>query len=88
MSYVGRISNPSGLTMAEQRAPAYTQGVNKMPLVEGKAAKSKQGFSKNVESEMNAGKSQKQSVAIAYSEAGEQRKHASKGQPHRHKEHR
>jgi len=44
-----------------------------MPLVKGKAAKSKKGFSENVKREMAAGKSQKQSVAIAYSEAGEKK---------------
>lgn len=36
-----------------------------MPLMHGK---SKQAFSHNVASEMNAGKPQKQAVAIAYSE--------------------
>jgi hypothetical protein len=40
-----------------------------MPLVKGNAAKSKKGFSTNVKREMKAGKPQKQSVAIAYSEA-------------------
>jgi hypothetical protein len=40
-----------------------------MPLVKGKAAKSKKGFSANVKAEMDAGKPQKQAVAIAYSEA-------------------
>ena len=40
---------------------------NKMPLVKGKKAKSKKGFSENVRREMNAGKTQKQAVAIAYS---------------------
>ena len=40
-----------------------------MPMVKGKAAKSKKGFSKNVKTEMEAGKPQKQAVAIAYSEA-------------------
>jgi len=46
-----------------------------MPLVKGKAAKTKKGFSTNVKREMEAGKKQKQAVAIAYSEAGEKRKH-------------
>jgi hypothetical protein len=50
-----------------------------MPLEKGKAAKSKKGFSKNVKTEMKAGKSQKQSLAIAYSEAGEKKKKMSKG---------
>lgn len=40
-----------------------------MPLVKGKAAKTKKGFSENVSREMEAGKPQKQAVAIAYSEA-------------------
>ena len=40
-----------------------------MPLVKGKAAKTRKGFSENVRREMAAGKPQAQSVAIAYSEA-------------------
>lgn len=44
-----------------------------MPLVKGAKAKTKSGFSKNVSTEMKSGKSQKQSVAIAYSEAGEKK---------------
>jgi hypothetical protein len=40
-----------------------------MPLVKGKAAKSKKGFSENIKREMEAGKPQKQAVAIAYSVA-------------------
>lgn len=40
-----------------------------MPLVKGKAAKTKKGFSANVKKEMKAGKPQKQAVAIAYSAA-------------------
>jgi len=40
-----------------------------MPLVKGKAAKSKKGFSENVRREMDAGKPQKQAVAIAYAVA-------------------
>lgn len=42
-----------------------------MPLVKGNKAKTKKGFSENVKREMEAGKPQKQAVAIAYSEAGE-----------------
>jgi hypothetical protein len=49
-----------------------------MPLKKGQAARTKEGFSDNVRAEMHAGKSQKQSVAIAYSEAGEGKKTASK----------
>lgn len=47
-----------------------------MPLVKGAKAKSKKGFSENVKREMEAGKPQKQAVAIAYSEArgGKKRK--------------
>ena len=45
-----------------------------MPLLGGKKAKTKEGFSKNVEAEMNAGKPQKQAVAIAYSKAREGKK--------------
>ncbi len=39
-----------------------------MPLVSGKAAKTKKGFSENVKREMEAGKPQRQAVAIAYSQ--------------------
>lgn len=45
-----------------------------MPLVKGRSAKTKKGFSENVKREMDSGKPQKQAVAIAYSEAGEKRK--------------
>ena len=40
-----------------------------MPLVKGAKAKTKKGFSKNVSTEMNAGKKQSQAVAISYSES-------------------
>ena len=49
-----------------------------MPLVKGKAASSKKGFSENVKTEMKAGKPQKQSVAIAYSEADRGKKKGKK----------
>lgn len=49
-----------------------------MPLVSGKAAKTKKGFSENIRREMDAGKPQKQAVAIAYSQAGEKRKKGKK----------
>jgi len=45
-----------------------------MPLVKGKKARTRAGFSENIRREMNAGKPQKQAVAIAYSEAGEKKK--------------
>lgn len=50
-----------------------------MPLVKGAAAKTRKGFSENIRREMHEGKSQKQSVAIAYSEAGEAKKKNKKG---------
>ena len=77
--------NPSGLTMKAQRSPAYGIGKKEkdVPLYSGEKAKTKEGFSANVKTEMEAGnKPQKQAVAIAYSKAGEHRK------THRHKEHR
>lgn len=40
-----------------------------MPLLKGAAAKTKKGFSKNVETEMRSGKKQSQAVAIAYAES-------------------
>lgn len=40
-----------------------------MPLVKGKKARTRKGFSENVKREMESGKPQKQAVAIAYSEA-------------------
>jgi hypothetical protein len=49
-----------------------------MPLKHGKDAKTKAGFSSNVKKEMESGKGQKQSVAIAYSEAGEKKKPTAK----------
>jgi hypothetical protein len=45
-----------------------------MPLVKGKKAKTRSGFSENVKREMNSGKPQNQALAIAYSEAGEKKK--------------
>ena len=45
-----------------------------MPLVKGAKARTKKGFSTNVKREMEAGKPQKQAVAIAYSEANEPKK--------------
>ena len=38
-----------------------------MPLIKGQKAKTKKGFSENIRREMDAGKEQKQAVAIAYS---------------------
>ncbi len=49
-----------------------------MPLVGGKKAKTKKGFSDNIKREMEAGKPQKQAVAIAYSKAREVKKRKKK----------
>jgi len=49
-----------------------------MPLVKGKAARSKKGFSENIKKEMKAGKPQKQAIAIAYSVAKESKKKTKK----------
>jgi len=40
-----------------------------MPLVTGPRAKTREGISENIRIEMHAGKSQKQAIAIALSEA-------------------
>lgn len=45
-----------------------------MPLVKGKKAKTKEGFSENIRREMDSGKPQKQAVAIAYSQTREGKK--------------
>jgi hypothetical protein len=45
-----------------------------MPLVKGAKARTRKGFGENVKREMDSGKSQKQSLAIAYSEAGEKKR--------------
>ncbi len=49
---------------------------DEMPLIGGKKAKTRKGFGENVKREMEAGKPQRQSVAIAYSKArgGKKRK--------------
>lgn len=45
-----------------------------MPLVKGKAAKTKVGISENIRREINSGKPRDQSIAIAMSEAGRSKK--------------
>jgi len=45
-----------------------------MPLVKGKKAATKAGISKNIKTEMKAGKPQKQAVAIALSTARSSKK--------------
>ncbi len=47
-----------------------------MPLVKGKKARTKKGFSENIRREMEAGKKQSQAIAIAYSEARRSKKKA------------
>lgn len=49
-----------------------------MPLVKGKKASTRKGFSANIKREMEEGKPQKQAVAIAYSEARRGKKKAKK----------
>lgn len=45
-----------------------------MPLVKGKAASIRKGFSENVKREIESGKPKKQALAISYSEAREGKK--------------
>ena len=45
-----------------------------MPLVKGKAASSKKGFSENISELRHSGYKEKQAVAIAYSEARQGKK--------------
>ena len=49
-----------------------------MPLVKGKKSRTRKGFSENIRREMEAGKPQKQAVAIAYSVARQSKKKAKK----------
>lgn len=49
-----------------------------MPLVKGKKACTRAGFSENIKREMHAKKPQKQAVAIAYSEAERGKKNSKK----------
>lgn len=45
-----------------------------MPLIKGKAAKTKKGISENISRERKSGRPEAQSIAIAMSEAGKSRK--------------
>lgn len=49
-----------------------------MPLVKGKKAKTREGFSQNVRTEYHHGKPLKQAVAIAYSVARQSKKKPAK----------
>lgn len=73
--------------MSKQRAPAYMMGrkENKMPLVH---SKSKEAIGENIKIEKNAGKPQKQAVAIALNTAREAGARIPKPSHGRHKEHR
>lgn len=90
MLYPGRVRNPSGLTMKQQRAPKYGYGENDMPLKEGKSQKT---ISENVSEMMHSGYPQKQAVAASLNKARESgahipKKHSSSDNYSRHKEHR
>lgn len=50
-----------------------SRGFKPMPLKKGK---SKKAISANIKTEMHTGKSQKQAIAIAYSEANESKKYS------------
>jgi hypothetical protein len=89
---VGRVSNPSGLTMESQRAPNYSMGKKEksMPLHKGK---SKKVIGENISEMVHAGHPQKQAIAASLNEARESgakipKKHASHSSHHRHKEYR
>ena len=45
-----------------------------MPLIKGQKAKTKKGISQNIKREMEAGKPQKQAIAIAMSVAGKSKR--------------
>lgn len=86
MSYVGRVSNPSGLTMAVQRQPNYSMGKS-MPLLPGK-----KNIGHNIEEMEEAGHPKDQAIAASLNKAREsgakipkKSEHSSHG---RHKEHR
>lgn len=102
MSYVGRIRNPSGLTMESQRAPNYSMDKedkeNKyMPLSKGT---SKKIIGENIKEMEESGHPKNQAVAAALNEARESganipmkqhKEHKAQNHKihnHRHKEHR
>ena len=88
---IGRVSNPTGLTMEVQRGPAYTMGKKerKMPLHKGKSSKV---IGENIGEMEAAGHPKAQAIAASLNEARESgakipKKHHSSSH-HRHKEHR
>ena len=93
MNYVDRVRNPSGLTMAEQRAPAYSMKEKDMPLHKGK---SRAVIGENIAEMEASGHPKDQAIAASLNEARESgakmpMKHHKKedhASGHRHKEHR
>ena len=68
-----------GLMHEMKRLELFEKNKGKdMPLVKGKAAKSKKGISENIRREVDSGKNVKQAAAIAYSVAGKSKKKAKK----------
>lgn len=90
MSFVGRVSNPSGLTMEAQRGPNHVMGKKerKMPLEPGK---SKKVIGENIGEMIHSGHPKKQAIAASLNTA---RKSGAKIPKHgkisdmRHKDHR
>lgn len=88
--YVGRVSNPSGLTMESQRGPSYISGKKEreMPLHKGK---SKKVIGENISEMVHSGHPQKQAVAASLNMARKSGAHIAK-KPHsaksRHGDHR
>ena len=64
-----KILRESQLLQAANALLKFHYEITIMPLIKGKKAKSKKGFSENIRREMQAGKPQKQAIAIAFSEA-------------------
>lgn len=89
MSYVGRISNPSGLTMEKQREPNYSMGKKEktMPLHKGK---SREIIGENIKEMEEARHPKKVAIAASLNQARESGAHIPKkhSSHHRHKEHR
>lgn len=88
--YVGRVSNPSGLTMESQRAPNYSMGKKerKMPLEPGK---SKKVIGENIGEMIHSGHPKNQAVAASLNMARKSGAHIpkkGKSANSRHKDHR
>lgn len=93
MSYVGRVQNPSGLTMEAQHSPNYVMNEsknkgNKMPLMKGRSQKV---IGENISEMESAGHPKDQAIAASLNEARESGAHIPKKnsvKTHRHNEHR